>query len=83
MAKVRLEEKSKFHKEFDNLKRELERNYEMKAKALMEREKNAIEGLQKHKEVNICKHLFFFHLSIFANSMETFLPTLKSCKKKR
>lgn len=60
MAKVRLEEKSKFHKEFDNLKRELERNYEMKAKALMEREKNAIEGLQKHKEVNICKHLFFF-----------------------
>ncbi|XP_023806994.1 oral-facial-digital syndrome 1 protein isoform X1 [Oryzias latipes] len=51
MAKVRLEEKSKFHKEFDNLKRELERNYEMKAKALMEREKNAIEGLQKHKEI--------------------------------
>uniref|UniRef100_A0A3P9J9E2 Uncharacterized protein n=1 Tax=Oryzias latipes TaxID=8090 RepID=A0A3P9J9E2_ORYLA len=51
IAKVRLEEKSKFHKEFDNLKRELERNYEMKAKALMEREKNAIEGLQKHKEI--------------------------------
>uniref|UniRef100_A0A8C7YDE4 OFD1 centriole and centriolar satellite protein n=1 Tax=Oryzias sinensis TaxID=183150 RepID=A0A8C7YDE4_9TELE len=51
IAKVRLEEKSKFHKEFDNLKRELERNYEMRAKALMEREKNAIESLQKHKEI--------------------------------
>ncbi|RVE57921.1 hypothetical protein OJAV_G00204060 [Oryzias javanicus] len=51
IAKVRLEEKLKFHKEFDNLKRDLERNYEMKAKALMEREKNAIEGLQKQKEI--------------------------------
>ncbi|XP_024142015.1 oral-facial-digital syndrome 1 protein homolog isoform X1 [Oryzias melastigma] len=51
ISKVRLEEKSKFHKEFDNLKRDLERNYEMKAKALMEREKNAIEGLQKQKEI--------------------------------
>lgn len=48
-----MEEKSKFHKEFDHLKQELERNYEMKTKALMEREKNAFEKFQKQQEVNI------------------------------
>ncbi|XP_061579392.1 centriole and centriolar satellite protein ofd1 isoform X2 [Cololabis saira] len=52
IAKVRIEEKSKFHKEFENLKQELERTYEMKAKALMEREKNAIERLQKQQEID-------------------------------
>ncbi|KAM4559449.1 centriole and centriolar satellite protein ofd1 isoform 2-T2 [Odontesthes bonariensis] len=51
VAKVRMEEKSKFHKEFDRLKQELERTYEMKAKALMEREKNAIDRLQKQQEI--------------------------------
>ncbi|XP_072253050.1 centriole and centriolar satellite protein ofd1 [Leuresthes tenuis] len=51
IAKVRMEEKSKFHKEFDKLKQELERTYEMKAKALMEREKNAIDRLQKQQEI--------------------------------
>ncbi|XP_047456772.1 oral-facial-digital syndrome 1 protein homolog isoform X2 [Mugil cephalus] len=51
IAKVRLEEKSKFHKEFDKLKQELERTYEMKAKALMDREKNAIDRLQKQQEI--------------------------------
>lgn len=52
IAKVRMEEKETFHKEFDKLKKELERSYEMKAKALMYREKNAIDRLQKQQEVN-------------------------------
>ncbi|XP_008273863.1 centriole and centriolar satellite protein ofd1 [Stegastes partitus] len=51
IAKVRMEEKSKFHKEFGKLKQELERTYEMKAKALMDREKNAIDRLQKQQEI--------------------------------
>lgn len=56
-----MEEKSKFHKEFERLKQELERTYEMKTKALMEREKNAIDWLQKQQEVNGCYNevLFF------------------------
>lgn len=66
IAKVRMEEKAKFHKEFDKLKQELERTYEMKVKALMDREKNAIDRLQKQQEVVFChtdvfcSHLFFF-----------------------
>ncbi|XP_041806538.1 oral-facial-digital syndrome 1 protein homolog isoform X2 [Chelmon rostratus] len=51
IAKVRMEEKANFHKEFDKLKQELERTYEMKAKALMDREKNAIDRLQKQQEI--------------------------------
>ncbi|KAK5612998.1 hypothetical protein CRENBAI_003298 [Crenichthys baileyi] len=51
IAKMRMEEKSKFIKEFETLKRELERTYETKAKALMERDKNAIERLQKQQEI--------------------------------
>lgn len=51
IAKVRMEEKAQFHKEFDKLKQELERTYEMKAKALIEREKNAIDRLQKQQEI--------------------------------
>ncbi|XP_036965256.1 oral-facial-digital syndrome 1 protein homolog isoform X1 [Acanthopagrus latus] len=51
IAKVRMEEKAKFHKEFDKLKQELERTYETKARALMDREKNAIERLQKQQEI--------------------------------
>lgn len=66
IAKVRMEEKRKFHKEFDKLKQELERNYEMKAKALIEREKNAIDRLHKQQEVDflsnsrLSNYLFFF-----------------------
>uniref|UniRef100_G3NIP7 OFD1 centriole and centriolar satellite protein n=1 Tax=Gasterosteus aculeatus aculeatus TaxID=481459 RepID=G3NIP7_GASAC len=51
IATVRMEEKKQFHKEFDKLKQDLERTYEMKAKALMEREKNAIDRLQKQQEI--------------------------------
>ncbi|XP_037542409.1 oral-facial-digital syndrome 1 protein homolog [Nematolebias whitei] len=51
IAKVRMEEKAKFHTEFDTLKQELERTYEMKAKALMAREKNSIDRMQKQQEI--------------------------------
>ncbi|XP_065818471.1 centriole and centriolar satellite protein ofd1 isoform X2 [Labrus bergylta] len=51
IATMRMEEKATFHKEFDKLKQDLERTYEMKAKALMEREKNAIDRLQKQQEI--------------------------------
>lgn len=57
IAKVRMEEKTKFHKESDKLKQELQINYEMKAKALIEREKNAIDRLQKQQEVVFCPTL--------------------------
>lgn len=63
IAKVRMEEKSKFHKEFEKLKQELERTYEMKAKTLMDREKNAIDRLQKQQEVNYFYYLILSHLS--------------------
>lgn len=53
IATVKMEEKGTFHKEFDKLKHELERAYELKAKALMEREKNAIDRLQKQQEVDL------------------------------
>lgn len=46
-----MEEQSKFHKEFDKLKQDLERTYEVKRKALMDREKNAIDRLQNQQEV--------------------------------
>ncbi|XP_029314868.1 centriole and centriolar satellite protein ofd1 isoform X2 [Cottoperca gobio] len=51
IATVKMEEKAQFHKEFDKLKQNLERTYEMKAKALLEREKNAIDRLQKQQEI--------------------------------
>uniref|UniRef100_A0A3B5MM59 Uncharacterized protein n=1 Tax=Xiphophorus couchianus TaxID=32473 RepID=A0A3B5MM59_9TELE len=51
IAKVRMDEKAKFNQELEKLKQELERTYEMRAKALMDREKNAIERLQKQQEI--------------------------------
>lgn len=57
-----MEEKRKFHQEFDKRKQELERNYEMKAKALIEREKNAIDRLQKQQEVNPALWVFIVFL---------------------
>ncbi|CAJ1079492.1 oral-facial-digital syndrome 1 protein [Xyrichtys novacula] len=51
IAKVRMEEKAEYHKEVDKLKQEQERVFEMKTRALMEREKNAIERLQKQQEI--------------------------------
>ncbi|XP_061547233.1 centriole and centriolar satellite protein ofd1 isoform X1 [Phycodurus eques] len=51
LAKVKMEEKVQFQKEFDKLKQELERTYEMKTTALNTREKHAIERLQKQQEI--------------------------------
>ncbi|KAM9804972.1 centriole and centriolar satellite protein ofd1 [Neosynchiropus ocellatus] len=51
LAKMRMEEKSQFQKEFHQVKQELERSYEMKARALQDREKNAIDRLQKQQEI--------------------------------
>lgn len=56
LAKMRMEEKRKLHEEFDKLKQELEKTYEMKAKSLMDREKNAIDRLQKQQEVDYSQH---------------------------
>lgn len=52
IAKVKMEENAKSHKEFDKLRQDMERNYDLKAKALMDREKNAIDRLQKQQEVH-------------------------------
>lgn len=73
IAKVRMEEKRRFHQEFDKLKQELERNYEMKAKALIEREKNAIDRLQKQQEVDLAPTLGFlliFPLLLLDNQLQ-------------
>uniref|UniRef100_A0A668AF81 OFD1 centriole and centriolar satellite protein n=1 Tax=Myripristis murdjan TaxID=586833 RepID=A0A668AF81_9TELE len=51
IAKVKMEENAKSHKEFDKLRQDMERNYDLKAKALMDREKNAIDRLQKQQEI--------------------------------
>lgn len=65
VAKVQMEENTKFHKQFEKLKQELERSYEMKADALMGREKNASERLQKQQEVHKFILLaFYFFLRI-------------------
>ena len=54
IAKVKMEEKAKYHKEFEKMRKDMERTYELKAKALMNREKNAIDRLQKQQEVDYC-----------------------------
>lgn len=63
LAKVRMEEKAFFQKEFDRLKQELQRSHEMKAKALMDREKNALDQIQKQQEVQIPIRLTWLHLT--------------------
>ncbi|XP_077583907.1 centriole and centriolar satellite protein ofd1 isoform X2 [Stigmatopora nigra] len=51
ITKVKMEEKVLFQKEFDKLKQEQERSYEMKIKVLNTREKHTIERLQKQQEI--------------------------------
>ncbi|KAK7939223.1 hypothetical protein WMY93_002549 [Mugilogobius chulae] len=51
LAKVQMEEKANFNKEFVKMKHEFEELYEMKTKALMEREKNSMARLQKQQEI--------------------------------
>ncbi|KAM3934552.1 centriole and centriolar satellite protein OFD1 isoform 2-T2 [Leptodactylus fuscus] len=51
LAKIKLEEKEKSQKEISDLRRELERSYQMKYDGLVSREKNAIERLQRQQEI--------------------------------
>ncbi|KAK0135177.1 Oral-facial-digital syndrome 1 [Merluccius polli] len=51
LAKVRMEEKARSNKEFANFRQDMEKTYEMKVNALMNREKNAIDRLQKQQEI--------------------------------
>ncbi|XP_051762082.1 centriole and centriolar satellite protein ofd1 isoform X4 [Ctenopharyngodon idella] len=51
ITKVKREEKEASRREILELRRDLERTYELKSEALTSREKNAIERLQKHQEI--------------------------------
>uniref|UniRef100_A0A4W4FPK4 LisH domain-containing protein n=1 Tax=Electrophorus electricus TaxID=8005 RepID=A0A4W4FPK4_ELEEL len=51
MVRVRREEQDRCRQELLEITRTLERTYEQKAEALMNREKNAIERLQKQQEI--------------------------------
>ncbi|KAM9170016.1 centriole and centriolar satellite protein OFD1 isoform 2-T2 [Pangshura tecta] len=51
IAKIRMEEKAQCHKEVSDLRREFERTNQAKSEALIAREKNAIERLQKQQEI--------------------------------
>ncbi|XP_069060816.1 centriole and centriolar satellite protein OFD1 [Pleurodeles waltl] len=50
-VKIRLEEKEKSRKEMSDLQQELEKAYQMKSDGLITRERNAIERLQQHQEI--------------------------------
>ncbi|XP_050819415.1 centriole and centriolar satellite protein OFD1 isoform X6 [Gopherus flavomarginatus] len=51
IAKIRMEEKAQCQKELSDLHREFERTNQAKSEALIAREKNAIERLQKQQEI--------------------------------
>ncbi|XP_029460428.1 oral-facial-digital syndrome 1 protein isoform X3 [Rhinatrema bivittatum] len=51
IAKIKLEEKENSRKELVALQRELEKRYQTKSEGLMSRERNAIERLQMHQEI--------------------------------
>ncbi|XP_036428332.1 oral-facial-digital syndrome 1 protein homolog [Colossoma macropomum] len=51
VSRVRMEEQEKNRREIQELRHRLEKTYELKAEALMSREKNAIERLQKQQEI--------------------------------
>ncbi|KAK6292535.1 hypothetical protein J4Q44_G00371190 [Coregonus suidteri] len=51
IAKVKMEEKDKSRKEILQLRQDMERTYKMKSEALINREKNAIDRLQKQQEI--------------------------------
>ncbi|NXP40150.1 OFD1 protein, partial [Leiothrix lutea] len=52
IAKIKMEEKVQSQKEISELRHELERTHQAKSEALISRERNAIERLQKQQEVN-------------------------------
>ncbi|NWU68361.1 OFD1 protein, partial [Pterocles burchelli] len=51
IAKIKMEEKAQTQKEIAELRHELERTHQAKSEALISREKNAIERLQKQQEI--------------------------------
>ncbi|XP_027544719.1 oral-facial-digital syndrome 1 protein isoform X1 [Neopelma chrysocephalum] len=51
IAKVKMEEKVQTQKEISELRHELEKTHQAKSEALISREKNAIERLQKQQEI--------------------------------
>uniref|UniRef100_A0A6I8NJH2 Uncharacterized protein n=1 Tax=Ornithorhynchus anatinus TaxID=9258 RepID=A0A6I8NJH2_ORNAN len=51
IAKIRMEEKRRSQKEISQLRHEFEKTHQAKSEALLSREKNAIERLQKHQEI--------------------------------
>ncbi|XP_074001042.1 centriole and centriolar satellite protein OFD1 [Numenius arquata] len=51
IAKIKMEEKVQTQKELSELRHELERTHQAKSEALISREKNAIERLQKQQEI--------------------------------
>ncbi|NXN23668.1 OFD1 protein, partial [Nycticryphes semicollaris] len=51
IAKIKMEEKVQTQKEISELRHELERAHQAKSEALISREKNAIERLQKQQEI--------------------------------
>ncbi|XP_058713621.1 centriole and centriolar satellite protein OFD1 isoform X2 [Poecile atricapillus] len=51
IAKIKMEEKVQTQKEISELRHELEKTHQAKSEALISREKNAIERLQKQQEI--------------------------------
>ncbi|XP_068956710.1 centriole and centriolar satellite protein OFD1 isoform X2 [Petaurus breviceps papuanus] len=51
IARIRMEEKRRLQKEMTELRQEFEKTHQAKSEALISREKNAIERLQKHQEI--------------------------------
>ncbi|XP_075284785.1 centriole and centriolar satellite protein OFD1 isoform X4 [Opisthocomus hoazin] len=51
IAKIKMEEKVQTQKEISELRHELERTHQAKSEALISREKNAIQRLQKQQEI--------------------------------
>ncbi|NXX14608.1 OFD1 protein, partial [Podargus strigoides] len=52
IAKIKMEEKMQTQKEISELRHELEKTHQAKSEALISREKNAIERLQKQQEID-------------------------------
>ncbi|XP_040280862.1 oral-facial-digital syndrome 1 protein isoform X1 [Bufo bufo] len=51
LAKIKLEERERSQKEISDLRRELEKTYQLKCEGLVSREKNAVERLQRQQEI--------------------------------
>ncbi|EHA97690.1 Oral-facial-digital syndrome 1 protein-like protein, partial [Heterocephalus glaber] len=54
IAKIKMEEKRKYEKELAEFRHEFERTYKAKTEALISQEKNTLERIQKHWEINFC-----------------------------